>query len=142
MSTPSPIAPAAAGTDAEQRLAQRYPRPLLRRPAGLVALVLVVLLGASWVGWAGWNHSHPAVVGRVDRYDLAADHVTVHLTVQRRASSVAAVCHVIAQAQNFERVGELDVPVGPGGSEITVLSVDVRTFRAPVAASIEHCRSV
>lgn len=142
VSTPSPIAPDAAEEDAARRLAARYPRPLLKRPVGVLALLLVVLLGGSWVGWAGWNHAHPAVVGRVDRYDLADDHVTVHLTVQRRDSSVAAVCHVIAQAQNFERVGELDLPVGPGGPEITVLSVDVRTFRAPVAASIEHCRTV
>lgn len=120
-------------------LADRYGRPRSRIPIVALATVLALLFG-SWVVWAAWTRAHPAVAGQVRSFTVRSDReVDVLLRVDRGDPSVRASCTVIAQAVNFERVGQLTVDVPPGTSRLTDFPLTVRTLRRATSASLDHC---
>lgn len=128
--------------DDAERIAGRYPRSWWGRPAGRATLAVAAVLLLTWLGWTALDLSQPAVSGRVDRYVITPDAVEVTLSVQRPDPSVAVSCLVIAQAQNYERVGEVRLEVPPGDQTQVQQVVQVRTFRQAAAASLDHCEVV
>ena len=96
---------AALDADASARLARRYPPPRVSRGAAIGIIVVVAAVFVGWVAWAGVGLATPAVSGRINSFEIESDTASAfHLTVERRDPSVTAVCRVIAQADNFERV--------------------------------------
>lgn len=127
-------------TDARARLARRYPRSRLSRRVGVVVVALLAAVGLAWTVWAGLDMATPAVSGRVDTYEVVSDtEVLFTLSVERPDPSQPAMCRVIAQAANFERVGELSVEVPPGDVELIRLEGRMRTFRPAVSVSLDGC---
>lgn len=129
-------------TDGErERIAARYPG---RSPVDVfifVAAALALVVAIGLVAFAGLVRSNPPVAGMVRAFETLSPEVTaVELVVQRQDPSRAATCFLFAQAENYERVGEMDVTVAPGTEELTALFVDIRTIREAVSVSIENCR--
>lgn len=133
---PAPAVP----DDPAMRLRLRYPSSRLPRPllVGAVTLLAVIFLG--WVIWTASAHASPAVSGTVSSYHVVSDQaVAVTVTVQRPDPSKAVVCHVIAQAEDFQIVGALDQAVPPRPEEVVNVSLRLKTLRRATSASVKGC---
>ncbi|SDE05215.1 DUF4307 domain-containing protein [Auraticoccus monumenti] len=127
-------------TDADaERIRRRYPRSRLSTPPALVALALAAVVALAWLVWTAVDQSVPPVSARVDRYVISEQQVDVTVSIQRADPSTAVSCLLIAQALNFERVGEVEVELGPGGEALVQQLVPVRTFRTAAAVSFDGC---
>lgn len=118
----------------------RYPR---RRTPKLLIIILVGVVAAGGIGWLIWAalvHSDPAVSGDVHIWNVKSDEqVTFTLTVDRRDPSVPVACRVIAQAKNFETVGEKNVSVGPTTAKVVDVQDSMRTLRRATSVSLSRC---
>jgi hypothetical protein len=53
---------------------------------------------------------------------------------------VGAECLLFAQAVSYDRVGETRIRVEPGGSGLTTVRLELRTFKRATTAAVESCR--
>lgn len=124
------------------RIAARYPKRTLQDAligiGGAVALLVAVVL----VAISGVIRSNPPVAAGVRAFDASVERTTVDITVQRADPSQKVTCFLFAQAANHERVGEMDLEVGPGTDELTLVHVTVRTVREATSVTLENCRIV
>lgn len=122
------------------RLRERYPRSRLPRPllVGLIAAGAIIAL--AWLLWAGYVHATPPVAAQVTAYAIPDDHrISLTLTVQRRQPATAASCRVVAQAADYQTVGEQQVRVPPGRDRLTGVDVTLVTLRRATTALVESC---
>lgn len=124
------------------RIAARYPKRTLQDTligiGGAVALMVAVVL----VAVSGLIRSNPPVAASVRAFDAGTEQTKVDITVQRTDPSQKVTCFLYAQAANHERVGEMDVEVGPGTEELTLIHVTVKTVREATSVTLENCRIV
>jgi hypothetical protein len=107
---------------------------------GIIVLCLVAAVGLTWLVWAAWEQSRPAVSGQVHLWRIESDsRATFSLTVDRRDPSLPVSCRVIAQAQNFETVGEKTVDIGPTKAKLVAVSDSLRTLRQATSISVSSC---
>lgn len=105
-----------------------------------MAILLLAVIGVGWVVWVGVDHATPQVSGRLDTYEIVDDtKAHFRLRVERTDVTATANCRVIAQSENFERVGELMVVVGPDQPELVVVDETIKTFRRAVSVSLDGC---
>lgn len=124
------------------RITARYPKRTLQdtligvgaAAALLVAVVLVVISGVI--------RSNPPIAAMVRAFEAAPEQTRVEVAVQRNDPSQKATCSLFAQAANHERVGELELAIGPGTDQLTLVSVTIKTVREATSVSIENCRIV
>jgi hypothetical protein len=122
------------------RITARYPRPR-RWPLVTLGIVFALLLG-SWTLWTAVWHSNPAVSAQVLSFDIVSDsEVQVVLHVDRPDPSIAGVCTVITQAENYQQVGELDAQIEPGTVRLTDMTVTIRTISRATSASLQGCHA-
>lgn len=127
-----------ATSEDRRRIAERYP---VRRRPWLVPLLVVALgaLLAYWL-WISAGKANPTMQGNVSGFEVVSDTETrVKLMVDRRSPQVGGSCLVFVQAVDFERVGELVVPIAPADRVTDERWVSVRTFRRGTSASVDHC---
>ncbi|HYP45205.1 MAG TPA: DUF4307 domain-containing protein [Propionibacteriaceae bacterium] len=134
-------APPEPSSDAAERLRLRYPSPRLPRPVVIMATGLLGVVFLGWLLWSANAHSQPPVSGQVLAYRVLSDQeVAVTVTVQRADPSRAAVCLVIAQAEDFQIVGALDrLAVPPRTEPVVDLRVTIKTLRRATSASVKSC---
>jgi hypothetical protein len=126
--------------DERARIAARYPRPR-RWPLVTLGVVFALLLG-SWTLWTAMWHANPAVSAEVLSFDVVSDsEVQVVLHVDRPDPSIAGVCTVITQAENYQQVGELDAQIEPGTVRLTDMTVTIRTISRATSASLQGCHA-
>jgi Domain of unknown function (DUF4307) len=107
---------------------------------GLVAMVAAV--GMGWLVWAAYVYSTPQVDAQVASYVVEDDRsIAVTLTVERRDPSIPATCRVVAQASDFETVGELEVAVPPSENRLVNRDLSVVTLRRATTAVAKGCTS-
>lgn len=108
-----------------------------------VGFALVAALAAgfvAWAVWAGFAIATPAVSGRLNTFQIESDsQVHFTLTIERTDPGSKAVCRVIAQADNFERVGEMSVEVPPGTASRVEVEQRMKTFRRATSVSLDGC---
>ena len=127
--------------DAAARLARRYPPSRPRRWWIPAALVLAAV-GAVWLVWAGAYGATGTVTARVDAFQVRSDTtMDVTATVERPDPKRGAECLLYAQAVTFDRVGETRVTIAPGGSALTTVRLQLRTFKRATTAAMESCRT-
>lgn len=127
--------------DAAARLACRYPPPPRRRWWVPLAIVLSVA-GLAWLVWAGGHGATGVVTARVDAFTVRSDtQIDVTVTIDRPDPTKGAECLLFAQAVSYDRVGELKVGVPPGGSTLTQLTIELKTFQRATTADIESCHA-
>ncbi len=130
------------GAEAAERLRRRYPRSRLPRPLVVAAVAVIAVVGLGWLVWAGYRHATPQVDAQVATYVVKNDRsIAVVLTVERRDPSIRATCRIVAQATDFETVGEVEVAVPPGDRRLTNLDVTIVTLRRATTAVSKGCTS-
>ncbi len=103
-----------------------------------VAVLIVAFLG--WLVWVIVVSARPAVQSELVSFDVVDEHTaTATFTVVREAPAEPATCLLRAQAPDHSVVGELDVPVSPGDSEVTTVTEEVRTERMATSVSMVGC---
>jgi hypothetical protein len=127
-------------TDAAERLRRRYPKPRVPRPL-LVGLIGVgVVLALTWLIWTALRHSQPVAAARVQAFTISSDtSVSVTFTVQRRNPSIPVTCRVLAQASDFQPVGEQQVPVAASDHEVVDVNLVLTTLRRATTVVIKGC---
>ncbi|MFX4272479.1 DUF4307 domain-containing protein [Propionibacteriaceae bacterium Y1685] len=129
--------------DPAARLARRYPPPRTPRQVTIALIAVFAAAAVALVIWIGIDHATPGVEGRINTWTITSDaSAEFTLTVDRADPSAAATCRVIAQADNFERVGELAVQVPPGGERLTEVADTLKTFRRATSVSLDGCETV
>lgn len=122
----------------ERRIAERYP---VRRRPWLVPLLVVCLGGllAYWL-WLSAGKANPPLQGNVTGFQVVSDSETrVKVMVDRRTPATSGRCLVFVQAPDFERVGEVMVPIAASDRVTDERWVTIRTFRRGTSASVDHC---
>jgi hypothetical protein len=114
------------------------PRPLV------VAIVAVVaLLAGTWLVTTAWQRAHPPAAAEVAAFQIESDtNIDVTLHVDRTNPSVAVVCRLVAQASDYQVVGEQEVAVPPGETRTIDLNVTLITLRRAVSAEVRGCSVV
>lgn len=106
----------------------------------IVVVAVIAVVGLGWLIWAAAAHANPAVSGAVNVWHVASDtEATFTLTVERPDPSVTASCRVIAQASNFETVGEKTITVPGGSDKLVDVRDSLRTIRRATSVSLDSC---
>jgi hypothetical protein len=125
-----------------ERLRRRYPRSRLPRPVIMVGVGVLAAVGLGWLVWAGLVYATPQVSAQIASYVVKDDRtISIVLTVERRDPSIPATCRVVAQASDFETVGEVEVAVRPGQNTLTNLDTSIVTLRRATTAVAKGCTS-
>jgi hypothetical protein len=125
--------------DAAERLRRRYPPPRVPRRVTATLVAAGVAVAMVWLIWAALSHARPAVSTQVTSYEATDTSMKVVFTVDRRDPDRPVSCLVTAQAANHETVGEQTVPVAGGAFRLVDVSVEVKTVRRAVAATVGGC---
>ena len=126
--------------DAAERLRRRYPKPRVSRPL-LVSLTSVgVVLALTWLVWTALLHSRPVVAAEVVTFRIDSDtSIAATISVERRDPSLPVTCRVLAQAADFQPVGEQLVPVAASSDHVVNASVVLATLRRATAVVVRDC---
>ena len=128
--------------EAAERLRLRYPHARVPRPVALVVIGLVAAVGLGWLIWAAYVYATPQVDAQVATYVVRGDRsVAATVTVQRRDPSIPATCRIIAQAVDFQTVGEVELKVPAGQNRQTNVDLDIVTLRRATTAVAKGCTS-
>ena len=127
-------------SDAAERLRRRYPKPRMPRPLLVGLISVAVVLALTWLVWTALRYSQPAVAAQVQAFDITSDtSVAVTISVQRPEPSVPVTCRVLAQAADFQPVGEQQVSVAPSTRQLVDVSLVLTTLRRRTALVIKGC---
>jgi hypothetical protein len=111
------------------------PRPLL---VGLISVGVV--LAMTWLVWTALLHSRPAVAAHVQAFRIDSDTaVSVTITVERRDPSVPVTCRVLAQAVDFQPVGEQQVQIAASADPLVDVNLVLTTLRRATAVVVKGC---
>ena len=126
--------------DAAERLRRRYPKPRMPRPL-LVGLIGVgVVLALTWLVWTALLHSRQAVAAQVVSFRIDSDtSVSATISVERRDPSLPATCRVLAQATDYQPVGEQQVPIAASTNRVVEADLMFTTLRRATAVVVKGC---
>jgi amino acid transporter len=127
-------------TDAAERLRRRYPKSRMPRSLLLGLIGVGVVLAMTWLVWTALLHSRPAVAAHVQAFRIDSDTaVSVTITVERRDPSVPASCRVLAQAVDFQPVGEQQVPIAGSADPRVDVNFVMTTLRRATGVVVKGC---
>jgi hypothetical protein len=126
--------------DAAERLLRRYPKPRMPRPL-LVGLITVgAVLALTWLVWTALLHSRPVVAAEVVTLRIDSDtSVSATISVERRDPALPVTCRVLAQAADFQPVGEQMVPIAASPDHVVNANVLLTTLRRATAVVVRGC---
>ena len=111
------------------------PRPLL---LGLISVGVVIAM--TWLVWTALLHSRPAVAAHIQTFDIDSDtSVLVTLAVERPDPTVPATCRVMAQATDFQPVGEQQVPIAASRNRVVNVNFVLTTLRRATTVVVKGC---
>jgi len=111
------------------------PRPLL---VGLIGVGAV--LGLTWLVWTALLHSRPMVAAQVVTFRIDSDtSVSATISVERRDPSVPVTCRVLAQAADFQPVGEQQVSIAASSDRLVDVNLMLTTLRRATAVVVKGC---
>jgi hypothetical protein len=126
--------------DAAERLLRRYPKPRMPRPL-LVGLITVgAVLALTWLVWTALLHSRPVVAAEVVTLRIDSDtSVSATISVERRDPALPVTCRVLAQAADFQPVGEQLVPIAASNDHVVNANVLLTTLRRATGVVVRGC---
>jgi len=126
--------------DAAERLRRRYPKPRMPRPLLVSLIVVGVVLALTWLVWTALLHSRPAVNAELVAFRIDSDtSVSATISVERRDPSVPATCRVLAQAADYQPVGEQQVSIASGTDRIVEAKIVFTTLRRATTVVVRGC---
>ena len=127
-------------TDAAERLRRRYPKPRVPRLLMVGLISVGVVIGLTWLVWTALLHSRPIAAGHIQSFEITSDSsVSVTIAVERRDPSVPVTCRVLAQALDFQPVGERQVPVPAASYRVVDVTAAFTTLRRATAVVVKGC---
>ena len=107
----------------------------------MVGLISVgVVIGLTWLVWTALLHSRPIAAGHIQSFEITSDSsVSVTIAVERRDPSLPATCRVLAQASDFQPVGEQQVPVAASSDRVVEVTAAFTTLRRATAVVVKGC---
>jgi hypothetical protein len=128
-----------AGEVAE-RLRRRYPRSRVPRPVVIALVAVLSGLALWWLVATALHHARPVAAARVSAYTVRSDtRMAVTMTVDRVDPSVAVTCRLLAQAQDYQIVGERAVRVPSSTARLVNVSIELVTLRRATTAVVKGC---
>ena len=126
--------------DAAERLRRRYPKPRMPRPL-LVGLITVgVVLALTWLVWTALLHSRPVVEAEVVTLRIDSDtSVSATISVERRDPAMRVTCRVLAQAADYQPVGEQQVPIAASTDRVVEANLRFTTLRRATTVVVKGC---
>lgn len=126
--------------DAAERLRRRYPKPRVPRPLLVVLIGVGVVLALTWLVWIALLHSRPAVAAQVVTFRIDSDtSVSATISVERRDPSLPATCRMLAQAADYQPVGEQQVPVAASANRVVEADLMFATLRRAAVVVVKGC---
>jgi Domain of unknown function (DUF4307) len=126
--------------DAAERLRRRYPEPRIPRPLLMGVIGVGVVLALTWLVWTALLHSRPTAAAHIQTFQITSDSsASVTFSVERRDPSVPVTCRVLAQAIDFQPVGEQQVPVGASSAHVVEVTLVLTTLRRANAVVVKGC---
>ena len=126
--------------DVAERLRRRYPRSWVPRPVVIALVAVLSGLALWWLVATALHHARPVVAARVSAYTVRSDtRMAVTMTVDRLDPSVAVTCRLVAQAQDYQIVGERAVPVPSSTARLVNVSIELVTLRRATTAVVKGC---
>jgi hypothetical protein len=126
-----------------ERLALRYPPPLVSRRTKIALTAVATLVALGWLVWAALLHATPAVSGDIAGFTVVSDtSIEVTMTVQRTDPSRPATCSLLAQSTDFQPVAESVVQVEASPYTVVDKAVTLRTLRRATSVTVRSCSSV
>jgi Domain of unknown function (DUF4307) len=111
------------------------PRPLL---VGLISVG--VALALTWLVWTALLHSRPAVAAQIVSFRIDSDtSVSATISVERRDPSAPATCRVLAQAADYQPVGEQQVPIAASTNRVVEAELMFTTLRRATTVVVKGC---
>jgi hypothetical protein len=111
------------------------PRPLL---VGLISVGAVLAL--TWLVWTALLHSRPAVTAQIVSFRIDSDtSVSATISVERRDPSLPASCRVLAQAADYQAVGEQQVPIAASTNRVLEANITFTTLRRATTVVVKGC---
>jgi hypothetical protein len=111
------------------------PRPLL---VGLIGAGAVLAL--TWLVWTALLHSRPAVAAQIVSFRIDSDtSVSATISVERRDPSLPASCRVLAQADDYQAVGEQQVPIAASTNRVLEANITFTTLRRATTVVVKGC---
>ena len=127
-------------TEVSERLRRRYPPPRTPRLAKVALVGVGAAIALAWLIWAALVHATPPVAADVPAYTVKTDTlIGVTVTVDRRDPGTPVTCRVVAQAADYQIVGERQVPVEATAQKVVNVTVDLTTLRRATSASVKGC---
>jgi Domain of unknown function (DUF4307) len=127
-------------TDAAERLRRRYPKPRVPRPLMVGFISVGVVIGLTWLVWTALLHSRPIAAGHIQSFEITSNSsVSVTIAVERRDPSLPVTCRVLAQASDFQPVGEQQVPVAAASDRVVEVTAAFTTLRRAAAVVVKGC---
>ncbi len=107
----------------------------------MVGLISVgVVIGLTWLVWTALLHSRPLAAGHIQSFQIISDSsVSVTIAVERRDPSLPVTCRVLAQASDFQPVGEQQVPVVAASERVVEVTAAFTTLRRATAVVVKGC---
>jgi hypothetical protein len=129
-----------ARADVAERLRRRYPRSRVPRPVAITLVAVLVGLALWWLVSTALHHARPVAAARVSAFTIKSDtQMAVTMTVDRLDPSVAVTCRLVAQAQDYQVVGEQAVQVPSSTARLVNVTIDLVTLRRPTSATVKGC---
>jgi hypothetical protein len=125
-----------------ERLALRYPPPMVSRRLKIVITAVATVVALSWLVWTALLHADPAVSGDVAGFTVVSDtSIQVTMTVQRGDPSRPATCSLLAQSTDFQPVAETTVPIEASTHQVVDVPVTLSTLRRATSVTVRSCSS-
>jgi hypothetical protein len=126
--------------DAAGRLLRRYPKPRMPRPLLMGLITVGAVLALTWLVWTALLHSRPVVGAEVVTLRIDSDtSVSATISVERRDPAMPVTCRVLAQAGDFQPVGEQLVPIAASSDHVVSESVTLTTLRRATGVVVGGC---
>jgi hypothetical protein len=128
-----------AGEVAE-RLRRRYPRSRVPRPVVIALVAVLSGLALWWLVTTALHYARPVAAARVSAYAVRSDtRMAVTMTVDRLDPSIAVTCRLVAQAQDYQIVGERAVQVPSSTARLVNVNIELVTLRRATTAVVKGC---
>ncbi len=102
--------------------------------------MVVAVVGLVWLCWAALAQANPPVSAQVGTFHITSDtEASFTLTVQRPDPSVPVTCRVIAQSEDFQRVGQVDIAVPARTEKLVDVTQTMHTAWRATSVSLDSC---
>jgi hypothetical protein len=121
-------------------LADRY--GTIRRNTWKIPAAILMIIFLPWLMWSAWHHSNPEIrITLISFQNEKSDSIDITYLIERRDSSRALICTLVARDIDKNVVGEIDDAIPPTSINPITRTTTIPARIAPVNAAVVGCRA-